>query len=110
MFKASIGVDLWQRFSLGMDGTYSGARYFRGDEANNFAKLGGYWLFNGKAEYKVTKNFSLFGRVDNIFDTRYNTFGVYGQADEILGAAYNDGRFVSPGAPRAGWIGVRLNM
>ncbi len=110
MFKAAIGVDLWQRFSLSMDGTYSGARYFRGDEANNFAKLGGYWLFNGKAEYKVTKNFSLFGRVDNIFDTRYNTFGVYGQADEVLGDAYNDGRFVSPGAPRAGWIGVRLSM
>lgn len=110
MFKASVSVDLWQRFSLGMDGTYSGARYFRGDEANNNAKLGGYWLFNGKAEYKVTKNFALFGRVDNIFDTHYNSFGVYGQANEVLGDNFNDGRFVSPGAPRAGWIGVRLSL
>lgn len=109
MFKASLGVELWQRFSLGVDGNYSGARYYRGDEANNHAKLGGYWMFNGKAEYKVTKNVALFGRVDNIFDTNYNTFGVYGQA-EVPGATFEDGRFVSPGAPRAGWIGVRLSM
>ncbi|MDO8844223.1 TonB-dependent receptor [Methylicorpusculum sp.] len=110
MFKAAVSVDLWQKVSLGMDGTYSGARFFRGDEANNHDKLSGYWLFNGKAEYKVTQNFAVFGRVDNIFDKRYNSFGVYGEADEVLGDAYDDGRFVSPGAPRAGWIGVRLSM
>ncbi|MGR9114612.1 MAG: TonB-dependent receptor [Gammaproteobacteria bacterium] len=110
MFKASVGVDLWQRFSLALDGLYSGKRFFRGDEANNQEKLGGYWLFNGRAEYRVTDNFALFGRVDNIFDTNYNTFGVYGQADEVLGDAFDDRRFVSPGAPRAGWIGVRLTL
>ena len=110
MFKASLAVDLWQRFSLAMDGLYSGKRFFRGDEANNQEKLGGYWLFNGRAEYRITDNFALFGRVDNIFDTHYSTFGVYGQADEVLGDNFNDGRFVSPGAPRAGWVGVRLTI
>jgi outer membrane receptor protein involved in Fe transport len=58
------------------------------------APLSGYWLFNATAEYKVTKNFVLFGKVDNIFDVRYNTFGVYGQANDVLGNRYNDGRFV----------------
>jgi hypothetical protein len=48
--------------------------------------------------------------VNNIFDTRYHTFGVYGQADDVLGDNYNDGRFVSPAAPRAGWIGIRLTL
>lgn len=110
MFKASVGVDLWQRFSLAVDGLYSGKRFFRGDEANDRAKLGGYWLFNGRAEYRITDNFALFGRVDNIFDTHYTTFGVFGQADEVLGDNFQDGRFVSPGASRAGWIGVRLTM
>ncbi|GAB4272067.1 MAG: TonB-dependent receptor [Methylomicrobium sp.] len=110
MFKASVGVDLWQKLLLGIDGVYSGARYYRGDEGNDHAKLGGYWLFNGKAEYKITDNLALFGRIDNIFDVNYNTFGVYGEADEVLGDDYEDGRFVSPGMPRAGWIGVRLSM
>jgi iron complex outermembrane recepter protein len=109
IFKASIGVDLWQKLSLGINGSYSGNRVFRGDEANLTAKLSGYWLFNATAEYKVTENFSLFGKLDNIFDTHYNSFGVYGIANEIL-PGFNDGRFVSPGAPRAGWIGVRINM
>lgn len=110
IFKAALGVDLWQKLSLGINGTYSGDRIFRGDEANLTAPLSGYWLFNATAEYKVTKNFALFGKVDNIFDTEYNTFGVYGEADEVLGDNFDDGRFVSPGAPRAGWIGVRLSM
>jgi outer membrane receptor protein involved in Fe transport len=110
IFKASIGVDLWQKLSLGINGTYSGNRVFRGDEANLTPKLSGYWLFNATAEYKVTKNLTLFGKADNIFDTDYNSFGVYGVAREVLGNSFTDGRFVSPGAPRAGWIGVRLNL
>ncbi|WP_341325666.1 TonB-dependent receptor [Methylotuvimicrobium sp. KM2] len=110
MFKASVGVDLWQKLMLGIDGVYSGARYYRGDEANQHAKLGGYWLFNGRAEYKITENLALFGRVDNIFDVNYSSFGVYGEADEVLGDNYEDRRFVSPGMPRAGWIGVRLSI
>ncbi|HBA66651.1 MAG TPA: energy transducer TonB [Methylococcaceae bacterium] len=110
MFKASVGVDLWQKLLLGIDGVYSGARFFRGDEANQHAKLAGYWLFNGRAEYKITENLALFGRIDNIFDVNYSSFGVYGEADEVLGDDYEDRRFVSPGMPRAGWIGVRLSI
>ncbi len=109
IFKASIGVDLWQKLSLGINGTYSGNRVFRGDEANLTPKLSGYWLFNATAEYKVTEHFTLFGKLDNIFDTHYNSFGVFGVANEVL-PGFNDGRFVSPGAPRAGWIGLRLSM
>jgi len=110
MFKASLSVDLWRKLSLGFSGLYSGDRYLRGDEANNEAKLSGYWLFNATAEYKVTKNFAIFGKLDNIFDKRYGTFGVYGNATEVLGDQYNNGRFVSPGSPRAGWIGIRLSI
>ena len=110
MYKAALGVDLWKRVSFGIDGNYSGNKYFRGDEANITAPLAGYWLFNATAEYKVTKNFAVFGKVNNIFDNNYNSFGVYGDATEVLGPDYNDGRFVSSGAPRAGWIGVRLTL
>ncbi len=109
IYKANVGVDLWKRVSLGIDGIYSGDKYFRGDEANSTAPLAGYWLFNATTEYKVTKNFAVFGKVNNIFDTNYNSFGVYGQASDVL-PGFNDGRFVSPGAPRAGWIGVRVTM
>ncbi|MEI6708190.1 MAG: TonB-dependent receptor [Methylococcales bacterium] len=110
IFKASVGVDLWEKFSLGLNGQYSGDRYLRGDEANRNAKSSGYWLFNATADYKVTKNFTIFGKLDNIFDKNYNSFGIYGNATQVLGDSYNDGRFFSPGMPRAGWIGVRLSL
>jgi len=110
IYKATLGVKLWRRFSLAIDTQYSGEQYFRGDEANITDPLGGYWLFNARAELKINEHFALFGRVDNIFDRDYKSFGVYGEADEVLGASYDDGRFVSPGSPRAGWIGVRLSM
>jgi iron complex outermembrane receptor protein len=110
IFKAAVGVDLWQKFYVGVNGEYSGDRYLRGDEANRDNKLTGYWLFNATAEYKITKNFTVFGKLDNIFDKRYYSFGAYGQADEVLGNSYDNPRFVSPGMPRAGWIGVRLSL
>lgn len=110
IFKASLSVDLWQKLSLGVNGTYSGNRAFRGDEANITPMLSGYWLFNAAAEYKITDNLTLFGKVDNIFDVHYNTFGLYGNPTEVLGDNFVDHRFVSPGAPRGGWIGLRLSM
>ena len=110
IYKASLAVDLWNSWTIGIDAQYSGNQFFRGDEANITAPLAGYWLFSAKTELKVNKHFAIFGRVDNIFDRNYKTFGVYGDATEVLGATFDNGRFVSPGAPRAGWIGIRLYL
>lgn len=109
-YKASLSVDLWKRWSLGIDALYSGDQFFRGDEANVTDPLGGYWVFSASTEFEINEHITLFGRVNNIFDRDYKTFGVYGEADEVLGDDFDDGRFVSPGAPRAGWIGVRLSI
>ena len=60
--------------------------------------------------YKVTKNFELFGRVDNVFDSEYESFGLYGEPGEAGLEQYEDPRFVGAGAPRAGWIGFKITM
>ncbi len=110
LFKLAVGVDLWQKWSIGINGMYSGSHYFRGDEANITKPLAGFWLFNATTEYKVTRYVTVFGKLDNIADERYSSFGVYGNATDVLGSQFNDGRFISPGAPRAGWVGVRLTF
>ena len=110
IFKASLEVDLWQRWSIAIDTLYSGDQFFRGDEANETSHLGGYWVFNARTEVEITDNVTLFGSVNNIFDRQYKTFGVYGEADEVLGDEFDNGQFVSPGAPRAGWVGIRLTL
>jgi hypothetical protein len=49
-------------------------------------------------------------RVTNLFNRDYASFGLLGEADDVLGAPYDDPRFVSPGAPRAAWIGLELSI
>ncbi len=109
LFKWALGVDLWQKVSVGVNGIFNGNQVFRGDEANIAKPLAGYWLLNATAEYKATKYFTVFGKLDNLADERYSSFGMYGNATDIF-PNFNDGRFVSPGAPRAGWVGVRLTF
>lgn len=46
-------------------------------------------------------------RVNNLFDAEYETFGIYGDADEL---GFADPRFLSPGAPRSLLAGVRLKL
>ena len=110
LFKASLSVELWKKASLSINGIYSGTQYLRGDEANSQPKLAGYWLFNLKGEVKIDPHFSIFGQVSNLFDHKYNSFGMY--SDPTLNGAlsYTDRRFVSPSAPRAGWVGIRLSF
>ena len=43
----------------------------------------------------------LFVNVDNVLDEEYETFGVFGEADDVLGDDFDGPVFVGPGAPRA---------
>jgi len=44
-------------------------------------------------------------RLDNAFDTQYETFGLYGEADEVLPEVSDDsGRFLGPAMPRMWWL------
>lgn len=60
------------------------------DNADNSRKLGGYVLADLRMTYPVTRRVELYGRIENLFDERYETTRLYGQ----------------PG--RAGYVGVRL--
>jgi hypothetical protein len=58
----------------------------------------------------VNDNLSLVLNVDNALDRAYETFGVFGEADEVLGDDFDNPLFLGPGAPRAAWLGVRLRL
>jgi outer membrane cobalamin receptor len=60
--------------------------------------------------HQLTTRLALVGQVQNVFDAGYHTFGVLGEAD-LLGEAFEDeSRFQSPGAPRAGWVGLEVRF
>lgn len=110
MFKFNLNAEVIPKLNLEISGIYNSDRFFRGDEANLNDPLPGYWIFNLRGQYRFNRHVQVFLRVDNLFDKRYKTFGLYGQADDVLGDRFDDPRFVGPGAPRGIWGGIRLQL
>ena len=63
-----------------------------------------------RAEYRLSEHARLFANIDNVLDEEYETFGVFGEADDVLGDDFDEPQFVGPGAPRAAWIGIRVEF
>ncbi len=110
LLKAGARFDLTSQLSVTLDGQYQSNQYFRGDEANLSAPLAGFAIFNAGAEWRPWERVSVFARIENLFDRRYGTFGLFGAPDEVLGSQYDDARFISPAPPLSAWVGVRVEL
>ena len=111
--KITADWDVTSKLHLGAIFSYQSSQYYRGDEANENPKIDGFSIVNLRAMYEVIEDLEVFGHIDNVLDQEYETFGVYGESDEVLEAAYpgfDDERFVAPGKPRALVVGVRARF
>ncbi|WP_273455419.1 TonB-dependent receptor [Nevskia ramosa] len=99
-------------FGVGFEATGRSSSNYRGDESNTDPDtIPGFVIFGLYGDYKPLPWLTLFGRVSNLFDRKFATFGVYGEAEETLGEDYEgEYRFIGPGAPRAFFGGVRLQF
>jgi len=106
-----VAVDYRSPFGLsaGMSVVGNTGQYLRGDEANLLAPVPGYVVVNARAAYRVWTHASVFVMVNNLFDTDTSTFGVLGDATQVLGETYDSPRFLGVGAPRAAWLGIDLH-
>jgi len=109
-FKIGADYAFTDKLSLGFTANYASSQYYRGDEANVDKKIAHYKVMNLHGRYKATKNLQFFAKVDNVFDSEYSTFGLYGEPDEAPGFDFEDPRFVGASSPRAGWIGFKYTM
>lgn len=82
----------------------------RGDEGNVMPRIGNYAVLNLRGDYSLNENLTLFVNIDNVLDQDYETFGLFGEPDEVLGDSFEDSRFFSPAAPRAAWIGLQAEF
>jgi outer membrane receptor protein involved in Fe transport len=108
LLKAGLRFAPSARLTFGLDAIHASGAHFRGDEGNLAEKLDDYTLLNARLEYRLGEHASVFFNVDNLLDVEYATFGLFGEADEVLGANFGEPSFLSPGAPRAAWAGVRV--
>lgn len=102
--------------TLGLN--WFGRQYARGDENNRDAggTLAGYAVARLLARYALRDGWELSASAENLFDSRYQTFGVLGRnffngpgRSFDAGAAAAE-QFRSPGAPRAVWVALSYEM
>jgi outer membrane receptor protein involved in Fe transport len=115
--RVKFGVDysITDAFKVGGDALFVGSQYFAGDESNQAARLPGYAVFNLHSSYQINKTFQIYGRVDNIFDNRYATYGTFFDTTGVPnfangGAPFTDARSVSPARPRAFYAGLKATF
>ena len=88
---------------VGAQYIYASKQYYRGDEANENKTIDGYGVVNVYSNYEYSNALSFSMRIDNAFDHDYDTFGTYGEADEVLEDIYpevDSPYFIGVGHPR----------
>ncbi|MFI5012842.1 MAG: TonB-dependent receptor [Hyphomicrobiales bacterium] len=110
--KLNIGVDyrVTDKLTVGGDVALVSGLYLRGDEANLLSKIPGYALANLHASYQISKNVQIYGLVENVFDTRYKTFGILGNPTNIPFLNLTDPRQFSLGPPLGVYAGIKASF
>jgi outer membrane receptor protein involved in Fe transport len=131
-FKLRGAYDVTPDWSVGANLLAFSSQYMRGNENNKHqensalcasdgdevncgkGKIAGYAIVNLDSQYNVGKGWKLFAKAINVFDQDYASVGRLGISRfDSAGVWSTDGigsAFVAPGAPRAGWIGVRYEF
>ncbi|HPX87818.1 MAG TPA: TonB-dependent receptor [Methylophilaceae bacterium] len=126
-FKLRLQLDVTSNWSVGTNiNTFSDV-YVRGNENNKHqandgdaghvqdsGKIGGYTVVNLDTRYKFNDSgWQVFAKAINIFDKEYASGGQFGESWIQNGVFSGEGepsKLLMPGAPRAGWIGVRYDF
>jgi iron complex outermembrane receptor protein len=113
--KAGFDYMVTDAIKVGGDALFVSSQYLVGDESNQAQKLPPYAVFNVHASYKINKTFQVYGRVDNIFDNRYATYGTFFDTGALPnfangGAPFTDARSLSPARPRAFYAGLKATF
>lgn len=89
-----------------------------GNDYSGSGKVAGYAVFNLDTRYKFGESgWQLFAKINNVFDHEYYSSGLLGEnvftgAGNTFATDANSSKelFLAPGAPRAGWVGVRYDF
>lgn len=112
-FKLHADWQINESINIGSEFLYASDSYYRGDEANENKKIPSYAVVNLYSNYQVNEQLTFSAKVDNVFDRQYETFGTYGEADEVLEDFYpsiESPYFVGPARPRSVSINVNYKF
>jgi outer membrane receptor protein involved in Fe transport len=111
--KLGLDYDVTPGWTLGGDLLYIGAEYYGGDESNQNPQLPGYVTVGLHTTYRVSSRLEIYGKIENLLDRRYATFGTFfDNASYVGNPAFpdlSDPRTLTPGKPFAAYVGVKLS-
>jgi iron complex outermembrane receptor protein len=111
LVKLGAEYELLTGWFFGGDLQYASSQYLRGDDQNDLPQVPEYVVVNLHTRYRVHQNVELFAMANNVFDTKYENFGVVNR--NFFSGAPDGGtpeRFLGPGAPIGGWAGIRVRF
>ncbi|MDG1987951.1 MAG: TonB-dependent receptor [Halieaceae bacterium] len=107
--KLGASYNFSERFDGNFDILINSGQFLRGDEANLEAKTDSYMLANMTFNYRLSDHLRFTLQIRNLFDKDYETFGLFGEASEVLGDLDDDDtRFLSPATPRTIFLKLRF--
>jgi outer membrane receptor protein involved in Fe transport len=107
-FKLRGLYDVTPSWNVGATLIAASGQYAQGDQNNQdqHGKIPGYAVMNLDSHLALNREWTLFAKVNNLFDKDYATYGVTGQ--NIYNGEFE--QFRTPSAPRAGWLGVTYSF
>lgn len=116
--KAGADYNVLSNWTVGGTLVYASSQFYKGDESNQNPPLPGYQVLNLHTAFRFYKQSELFLSVDNVFDRRYSTFGIFADptgvgapgipADAGSNDPRVDNRFQNPAQPRSVFGGIRV--
>lgn len=110
ILTSGTGTD--DRRACGVSGS-SSANEFRGPACGS-GKIAGYTVVNLDTQYNIGHGWKAFAKAINIFDQEYSVAGRLAETNFTDAGIYQGSERTAlgliPGAPRAGWIGVRYEF
>jgi outer membrane receptor protein involved in Fe transport len=115
LVKAGFDYFVTDAFKVGADAVFVSSQFLVGDDSNQAPKLPAYTVFNLHASYQINKSLQVYGKINNVFDNRYATYGTFFDTGALPnfangGAAFTDARSVSPALPRAFYAGLKMTF
>src|ERR1700751_1125363 len=90
------------------------SQWFVGDDANQNPKLADYWVANVHGSYQLTKEWQIYGVINNLFNRKFATVGTFFDKQSTVAVAIpnvlTDPRMVTPAQPLSIYVGMRAKL
>jgi iron complex outermembrane recepter protein len=106
---AKAGIDYSaKKWTVGFDVIFNSSQFLRGDEANLLDPIKSFTVINFRTEYQLNKHWTIFGRIQNLLNNRYETFGLLGNPAEVKDFQnLTKPQFLTPNTPITFNLGIK---